>query len=124
MGYLDPNGYLFICDRKADMVISGGVNIYPLEIENVIIAHPDVVDVAVFGVPDDHWGESLLAVVEPRKGASLDGDTVRAWCRERLADFKCPRHVEFIGELPRDQNGKTLKRQLRDPYWADRQKRV
>jgi long-chain acyl-CoA synthetase len=124
MGYLDPDGYLFICDRKADMVISGGVNIYPAEVENVIIAHPDVVDVAVFGIPDDHWGESLLAVVEPRKGASIDGDAVRAWCRERLADFKCPRRVEFTGELPRDPNGKTLKRQLREPYWADHQKRV
>jgi len=124
LGYLDADGYLFIADRKADMVISGGVNIYPAEIESALAAHPDVIDAAVFGVPDERWGESLRAVVEPRKGSALDEATLRAWCRETLADFKCPRAFELVAELPRDPNGKVLKRQLREPFWAGRDRRV
>ncbi len=124
VGYLDEAGYLFICDRKADMVISGGVNIYPAEIENVLVAHPDVVDAAVFGVPDDRWGEALVAVVEPRRGAVVHAEALRAWCRARLADYKCPRRIELVAELPRDPNGKVLKRELREPYWAGRARRV
>ena len=124
VGWLDDAGYLFIADRRTDMVISGGVNIYPAEIEAALVAHPDVVDAAVFGVPDERWGESLLAVVEPRRGATLDATGVQAWCRGRLADYKTPRTVEFIAELPRDPNGKVLKRQLREPYWAGRALRV
>jgi len=124
MGYLDTDGYLFIADRRADMVISGGVNVYPAEIESVLAAHPDVIDAAVFGVPDARWGESLHAVVEPRKGSALAGDDLRSWCRERLADFKCPRAFDLVAELPRDPNGKVLKRQLREPFWAGREKRV
>jgi long-chain acyl-CoA synthetase len=116
MGYLDADGYLFISDRKHDMVISGGVNIYPLEIEHVVAAHPDVVDVAVVGVPDVRWGESLLAVVERRPGSPLDGPALQAWCRERMADYKVPRRVELVAELPRDPNGKVLKRFLRERY--------
>jgi long-chain acyl-CoA synthetase len=116
MGYLDADGYLFISDRKHDMVISGGVNIYPLEIENVLVAHPDVVDVAVIGVPDARWGETLVAVVEGRPG--LTPDTLLAWTRERIADYKVPRRVELVGELPRDPNGKVLKRFLRERYAA------
>jgi long-chain acyl-CoA synthetase len=114
MGYLDRDGYLFISDRKHDMVISGGVNIYPLEIEHVLVAHPEVVDVAVIGVPDARWGEALLAVVERRKTSLLDAATLQAWARERMADYKVPRHVEFVEELPRDPNGKVLKRFLRE----------
>jgi long-chain acyl-CoA synthetase len=124
LGYLDAEGYLFIADRKADMVISGGVNIYPAEVESALAAHPDVIDAAVFGVPDERWGESLRAVVEPRKGSALDEATLRAWCRETLADFKCPRAFELVAELPRDPNGKVLKRQLREPFWAGRARRV
>jgi long-chain acyl-CoA synthetase len=124
MGWLDDAGYLFIADRRTDMVISGGVNIYPAEIEAALVAHPDVVDAAVFGVPDERWGESLLAVVEPRPGATLDAAVVQTWCREHLADYKTPRAVEFIAELPRDPNGKVLKRQLREPYWAGRARNV
>jgi long-chain acyl-CoA synthetase len=124
MGWVDADGYLFIADRRTDMVITGGVNVYPAEIEAALLAHPDVVDAAVFGVPDDRWGESLTAVVEPRRGATLTADAVQAWCRERLADYKTPRAVDFVAELPRDPNGKVLKRQLRDPYWAGRARRV
>ncbi len=116
MGYVDADGYLFISDRKHDMVISGGVNVYPLEIENVLAAHPDVVDVAVVGVPDARWGEALVAVVEKRTSAELDAAALQSWCRERIADYKVPRRVEFVDELPRDPNGKVLKRDLRTRY--------
>jgi long-chain acyl-CoA synthetase len=124
VGWLDADGYLFIADRRTDMVISGGVNIYPAEIESVLLEHPDVVDAAVFGIPDERWGESLAAVIEPRRGAALTGDAVQAWCRERVADYKVPRSVQLVAELPRDPNGKVLKRQLREPYWAGRERRV
>jgi long-chain acyl-CoA synthetase len=116
MGYLDADGYLFISDRKHDMVISGGVNVYPLEIEHVLVTHPGVVDAAVVGVPDARWGEALLAVVERRPGATLTADVLREWCRTRMADYKVPRHVEFVDELPRDPNGKVAKRFLRERY--------
>jgi long-chain acyl-CoA synthetase len=116
MGYLDPDGYLFIADRKHDMIISGGVNVYPLEIEHVLAAHPDVVDVAVLGLPDARWGESIMAVIEQRPGSALTADDAQAWTRERIADYKVPRRVEFVGELPRDPNGKVLKRFLRERY--------
>jgi long-chain acyl-CoA synthetase len=114
MGYLDDDGYLFISDRKHDMIISGGVNIYPREIENVVIEHPDVVDVAVLGLPDSRWGESVVAVVERRAGAALDAAALTAWCREKMADYKVPRRIELVAELPRDPNGKVLKRFLRE----------
>jgi long-chain acyl-CoA synthetase len=120
MGYLDADGYLFISDRKHDMVISGGVNIYPLEVENVLAGHADVVDVAVVGVPDPRWGEALVAVVERRKTSALDAPTLQAWCRERISDYKVPRRVEFVDELPRDPNGKVLKRDLRQRYAHNR----
>ena len=116
MGYIDDEGYLFITDRKSDMVISGGVNIYPREIENCLYEHPSVTDCAVFGVPDDHWGEALLAVVQPTSGTTLSGEEVIDWCREHLADYKRPRHVELVEELPRQPNGKVLKRQLREDW--------
>jgi long-chain acyl-CoA synthetase len=118
MGFLDEDGYLFITDRKSDMVISGGVNIYPREIENALYESPDVVDCAVFGIPDEQWGESLVAVVQPRAGSDLDEAAVQRWVRDRLADYKKPRHVEFVAELPRDPNGKVVKRKLRDDYVA------
>jgi long-chain acyl-CoA synthetase len=124
-GYMDADGYLFLCDRKADMIISGGVNIYPAEIESVLIAHPDVVDVAIFGIPDEDWGEQVKAVVELR-GAAQPGqeDQLLSWARERLAKFKCPRSVEFVDALPRDPNGKLKKRLLRDPYWEGRERQI
>ncbi|HEX6476929.1 MAG TPA: AMP-binding protein [Acidimicrobiales bacterium] len=113
MGYLDEEGYLFLTDRRADMVITGGVNVYPREIEDVLYLHPDVADCAVYGVPDEGWGEALKAVVQPRAGATLSTDDVVTWCRERLADYKRPRLVTFVDELPRDPNGKIAKHQLR-----------
>jgi long-chain acyl-CoA synthetase len=113
MGYLDDEGYLYLTDRKADMVISGGVNIYPREIEDVLYLHPDVADCAVYGVPDDHWGEILVAMVQPASGATLSAEDIVSWCRERLADYKRPRRVQFVDELPRDPNGKIAKHRLR-----------
>jgi len=118
-GYLDAEGYLFLCDRKADMIISGGVNIYPAEVESVLSGHPRVVDVAVFGIPDEDWGEQVKAVIE-LTGAAEEGFDAEllSWARERLAGFKCPRSIDFVDRLPRESNGKLKKRLLRDPYWA------
>jgi long-chain acyl-CoA synthetase len=117
-GYLDEDGYLYLTDRKSDMVISGGVNIYPREIEDALYQHPEVIDCAVLGVPDDDWGEILYAVVQRRDDSSLDVDGVVAWCREKLADYKRPRVVEFVDELPRDPNGKVRKPKLREAWIA------
>ncbi|WP_040795874.1 AMP-binding protein [Nocardia higoensis] len=122
IGYLDDDGYLFICDRAKDMIISGGVNIYPAEIEGVLSAHPAVGDVAVFGVPDPEWGEQVKAVVEPVEGFPPShelGSELIAYSRERLAGYKCPRTIEFADALPRTETGKLLKRVIRDKYWAD-----
>ncbi len=124
VGYVDDEGYLFISDRKIDMVISGGVNIYPREIEEVLYRHPEVADVAVFGVPDEHWGEAIKAVVEPKKAATLVAEELAGFCRDHLAAYKCPRSFDFVAELPRDPNGKVLKRKLRDRYWEGRAKKV
>src|SRR5205085_10128060 len=118
---------LFLCDRKSDMIISGGVNIYPAEIESVLSAHPKVVDVAVFGIPDDDWGEQVKAVVEPAPGAEPGpalASELLAYCKENLAAFKCPRTIDFTDALPRDPNGKLYKRKLRDPYWAGRDRAI
>jgi len=119
-GYLDEDGFLFLCARKADMIISGGVNIYPAEIEAVLIGHPNVADVAVFGIPDDDWGEQVKAVVEPAPG--LEGgpqleDELLRFSEGKLAKYKRPRTMDFVSEMPRDPNGKLYKRKLRDPYW-------
>ncbi len=115
IGYLDAEGYLYICDRKSDMVISGGVNIYPAEIEHVLITLPGVTDCAVLGVPDAEYGESLLAVVAAPPGV-LTVEQVQQYVRERLAGFKVPRRVELVDTLPRDDNGKIAKRRLRDRF--------
>jgi long-chain acyl-CoA synthetase len=118
VGRIDEDGYLFLTDRTANLIISGGVNIYPAEVDAVLLQHPAVADVAVIGVPDDEWGESVLAVVEPKEGVDVDPDELLAFCRDRLAHFKCPRAVDFIDHLPRDDNGKIYKRRLRDEYRA------
>jgi long-chain acyl-CoA synthetase len=120
IGYLDADGFLFLCDRKSDMIISGGANIYPAEIEAAIIMHPMVADVAVFGVPDDDWGESVKAVVEPLDGVQPGPDLaadILASLEGPLSRMKWPRSIDFIGEMPRDPSGKLLKRRLREPYW-------
>ncbi|MBV1686790.1 AMP-binding protein [Novosphingobium sp. G106] len=117
IGYLDEDGYLFITDRLKDMIISGGANIYPAEVEATLFNHPAVGDASVIGVPDQHWGEKVKAIVELRAQAS-EADII-AFCREHLAHYKCPASVDFVDKLPRDPNGKVRKRELREPYWAD-----
>jgi long-chain acyl-CoA synthetase len=118
VGYLDAEGYLFICDRRRDMVISGGVNIYPAEIEGVLHVMPGVHDCAVFGIPDAEFGEALMAVVEPAEGAQLSPESIRAHLSAHLADYKVPKVVEFRHGLMREDSGKIFKRRLREPYWA------
>ncbi len=118
VGYLDEEGYLYLCDRKRDMVISGGANIYPIEIEGCLLTMAGVRDVAVFGIPDEEYGEVLAAVVEPEPGARLESAAVRLYVGERLGGLKVPRVVEFSEKLPREDSGKIFKRKLRDPYWA------
>jgi long-chain acyl-CoA synthetase len=124
IGYLDEDGFLFIVDRKADMVISGGVNIYPVEIESQLQCMPGVADCAVFGIPDDEFGEALAAAVQPLPGVTLSESDVRQWLRERLAGYKVPRVVAFHEQLPREDTGKIFKRKLREPFWAGRTRRV
>jgi acyl-CoA synthetase (AMP-forming)/AMP-acid ligase II len=124
VAYFDDEGFYYICDRKRDMIISGGVNIYPAEIEDVLHRHPAIADVAIFGVPDDEWGERIHAAVEPRPDAILTAADVIAFARARMAGYKVPREVSFHPALPRDQAGKLVKRALRDPYWAGRAARV
>jgi len=123
MGHLDDDGYLFLTDRAANLIISGGVNIYPAEVEAVLLEHPAVADAAVIGVPNEEWGEEVKAVIELRKGSGAEGDLARErelieFCRARVAHFKCPRSVDFVDRLPRQDNGKIYKRLLRDRYRA------
>jgi acyl-CoA synthetase (AMP-forming)/AMP-acid ligase II len=118
VAWIDDEGFVYICDRKIDMVISGGVNIYPAEVEAVIAELPAVEDVAVIGVPDDEWGERLRAVVKTRPGMSVTADEIIAFVGSRLASFKRPRAVDFVDDFPRDPSGKLLKRVIRDRYWA------
>ena len=118
IAYRDEEGYYFISDRRIDMIISGGVNIYPAEVEAVLHAHPSVVDAGVIGVPDHEFGESVKAIVQLRPFATATSDELIAFCAERLAGYKKPRSVEFVDELPRDAAGKLLKRKLRERYWA------
>ncbi len=127
IGYVDEDGYLFLTDRKAHMIISGGVNIYPQEVENLLITHPKVADVAVFGVPNEEFGEEVKAVVQPMDmadvGPELEQELI-AFCRAALSAIKCPRSVDFLEELPRHPTGKLYKRLLRDQYWGNRDSRI
>jgi long-chain acyl-CoA synthetase len=128
VGYLDDDGYLFLSDRKSDMIISGGVNIYPAEIESALITHPRVVDVAVFGVPNEEWGEEVKAVVELTPGNGEDPNSVRAdiltFLSDKIARYKLPKSIDFVDALPRDPNGKLYKRRLRDPYWVGKERAI
>jgi len=124
MGYLDAQDYLYVVDRQSDMVISGGVNIYPAEIETVLASMPGVADCAVFGVPDEEFGEALLAAVQPLLGTSLTTAQVQNFLRERIANYKVPRSVIFHDSLPREDTGKIFKRKLREPYWETVARRV
>jgi long-chain acyl-CoA synthetase len=126
-GYLDDDGYLFLCDRKADMIISGGVNIYPAEIECEMVMHPKIADVAVFGIPNEDWGEEIKAVVELKHGVEPSDELrqdIWAFCEDRVAKYKMPRTIDFIDKLPREANGKLIKRKLRDPYWEGRDRAI
>ena len=127
VGYLDEDGYLFLCDRKIDMIISGGVNIYPAEIEAVLVNHPSVLDAAVFGIPHDEFGEEVKAVLELAPGAEPShklAAEITAYAREHLAGYKVPRSIDFTDEFPRTETGKLVKRELRDPYWTGRERAI
>jgi acyl-CoA synthetase (AMP-forming)/AMP-acid ligase II len=124
VGYLDVDGYLFIHDRVKDMIVSGGENIYPAEVENVLMSHPAVADVAVIGVPSDKWGESPRAIVVLKPGVEADEAGIIDFARHRLAGFKCPTGVDFTDSLPRNPSGKILKKDLRAPYWEGRARQV
>jgi long-chain acyl-CoA synthetase len=124
VGYFDQDGYLFLCDRKRDMVISGGVNIYPAEIEAALLTMPNIADCAVFGVPDDEYGETLMAVIEPVNGVGVDIAQVRAELTQNLANYKVPKTIELRASLPREDSGKIFKRRLRDPYWEGVRRKI
>jgi acyl-CoA synthetase (AMP-forming)/AMP-acid ligase II len=123
-GYLDDKGYLYIYDRVKDMIVSGGENIYPAEVESALFGHPAVADVAVIGVPDERWGEAVKAVVVKKPGAELSAGELIGWARERIAGYKLPKSVDFAETLPRNPTGKILKRELRKPYWGEKQRQV
>ncbi|MBK9610517.1 fatty acid--CoA ligase [Candidatus Amarobacter glycogenicus] len=123
-GYLDSDGYLYIHDRVKDMIVSGGENVYPAEVESALFGHPGIADVAVIGVPDDKWGEAVKAIVVLKPGAEADAAGIIAFARERIAAYKAPRSVDFVEALPRNPSGKILKRELRDPYWHGRARQV
>jgi fatty-acyl-CoA synthase len=124
IGYRDADGYVFITDRKRDMVVSGGFNIFPFEIESVLLAHPAVQDCAVIGVPDEKWGEAVKACVQLKPGAHVGEDELIAACKHALGSVKAPKSVDFLDDLPRSPVGKVLKRELRVPYWTDHERQV
>jgi acyl-CoA synthetase (AMP-forming)/AMP-acid ligase II len=123
-GCLDEDGYVYIKDRIKDMIVSGGVNIYPAEIENALYAMREVAEAAVIGVPDSKWGEAVMAFIVPRAGAKLDADSIMTFCRDRIAGYKIPRRIEFVSALPRNGTGKVMKTELRKPYWSGRERQV
>lgn len=123
-GYMDADGYVYIQDRIKDMIISGGENIYPAEVESAVFGHPAIAEVAVIGVPDPTWGESVKAMVVLKKDATATADEIIAWTRQRIAGYKAPRSVDFIPALPRNATGKILRRQLRDPFWQGQERGV
>ncbi len=124
IGYVDEDGYLFLCDRRADVIVSGGVNIYPAQVEAVLVAHPDVADCCVVGAPDDEWGERVVAVVQPVAGATVDAEVLRAHAAAHLGAYQVPRQVDVVAELPRTETGKLARRAVRGPYWAGRERRI
>lgn len=121
---LDEDGYVYICDRLKDMILSGGENVYAAEVESVLFAHPDIAEAAVIGVPDDKWGEAVKAIVVVREGQTPDPEAIIAWSRDKLAGFKIPKTIEFVSALPKNANGKILKHELRAPFWVGRERRV
>ena len=124
LGVWDDEGYLYLVDRKKEMIVSGSENVYPREVENVLYAHPDVSEVAVIGVPDERWGDTVLAIVVPKPGAQLTSDDITAFCSERIAGYKKPRRVEFLTELPQNSIGKIDKKKLREKYWSQEARNI
>jgi acyl-CoA synthetase (AMP-forming)/AMP-acid ligase II len=122
--YLDEEGYVYIYDRVKDMIVSGGENVYPAEVENALMAHPAIADVAVIGVPDEKWGEVPKAIVVRKAGVEVTEEEIVAFARERLAGFKTPKSVAWADALPRNPSGKILKKDLRAPYWEGRTRQV
>ena len=123
-GYFDEDGFLYIHDRIKDMIVSGGENVYPAEVENALFSHPDVADVAVIGIPSEKWGEAVKAIIVLKEGANTDRDAIIAFAKEKIAGFKCPKSVDFVKALPRNPSGKILRKDLREPYWKDTDRRV
>ncbi|MDP7252125.1 MAG: AMP-binding protein, partial [Planctomycetota bacterium] len=124
MGYMDELGYVFIMDRSKDMIISGGENIYPREIEEVIVQHPAVREVAVIGVPDPAWGEAIKAVVSLVPGEEVTEEQLIDFCRDHIASYKKPKSVDFVNEIPKNNNGKIVKKELREKYWQGKESQV
>jgi acyl-CoA synthetase (AMP-forming)/AMP-acid ligase II len=124
VGFIDGEGFLHITDRKKDMIISGGFNVYPSEVEQVVWSHPAVQDCAVIGVPDADWGEAVTAVVELNRGADLSEADLIGFCRERLGGIRTPKKAVFVAELPRSPNGKVLKKDVREPFWRGHQRSI
>ncbi len=124
MGYVDEEGYLYVVDRKSDMIVSGGMNIYPAEIEAVMIGHPKIAEVAVIGVPDEKWGQSVKAVIVPAPGEEITEEEIIEWCRGKMAGYRLPRSVDFVSEFPKTPTGKIKKKILRDTYWKDQDRKI
>ncbi len=122
--YMDEQGYLFIVDRLKDMIVSGGENVYSAEVENIVARHPEVLMCAVIGIPHAQWGEAVHAIVVRKPGAKVTEDELRAYCREYIAGYKCPKSLEFRETLPMTGAGKILKRDLREPFWAGKSRAV
>ncbi len=123
-GYLDHDGYLYVRDRIKDLIITGGENVYPAEVERALLTHPDVAEVAVIGVPDPRWEESVKAIVVPRLGTTIEPRAIELFAREQLAGYKCPRSIDVVAMLPRNALGKVLKRVLRAPYWSGHERSI
>jgi acyl-CoA synthetase (AMP-forming)/AMP-acid ligase II len=124
LAYQDEDGYLYICDRKKEMIITGGFNVYPLEVEQVVLSHAAVQDCAVVGVPDEKWGEAIKAVVELKQGCSVDAEALIWFCKERLGSVKTPKSVEFVESLPKSSVGKVLRKEVRKRYWIGHDRRI
>ena len=123
-GYLDTEGFLFLTDRVKDMIVSGGENVYPAEVENALASHPAIAEVAVIGVPHERWGESVKAIVVKRAGIEVSAPEIISYAKQSLAGYKCPTSVDFTDVLPRNPSGKVLKKDLREPFWTGFERRV
>jgi fatty-acyl-CoA synthase/long-chain acyl-CoA synthetase len=124
IAYFDEEGFYYICDRKKDMIISGGMNVYPAEVEDVLEHHENIVDVAVFGIPSEEWGEIIHAVVVVKPGEKLSVEEIIAYSRKHLASYKIPRSISYMDEIPRTGSGKILKKDLRAPYWKGHESQI